>query len=953
MSPLRKIFPLLSTAFFAASLALVDARAQTLTTIARFNGANGELPYAGLSKGPDGNFYGVTHGGGPTGWGVIYRVTPGGLINVITNFSVQSDFLPEFGPTSGLLAASDGYLYLAARVDFDSNAIAQTTVIRKIGLNGNGTVDRLAVLSRNSWENYDQYAFGPLFEGGDGKFYGFSTYGWRKFNATGEYSGSIFSMSAAGDVQTLFRFVAGDPDLPNTDTGVEPNTLVKAKDGNFYGTIRRAPGGSEHGAIFKFLTNGTTNSYSVLFEFNGTNGSYPNSFMQASDGNFYGTTHYGGSGYDQDSSDGYQSPGFGTVFKITPGGQHTVLAEFKGTNGAYPFRYNGPGSPEAGALVEGPDGSLYGTTLSGGLNHFNSTYGGEGTVFRVTRDGVLTTVADFGTNAGDFPESGVIFGDDGHLYGTTSAGGTNNPNYGLSAIQPTAGHGTVFRVSLADAPPGPTNNPTVSGFVPSSGPVGTAVSIIGGNLTGATAVKFNNVSALFNVAGATQISATVPVGATTGKISVTTPAGSVTSSSDFTVTVAAKTNQTITFAPLADQLFATNRTFALVASNSSGLPVGFFSANSNVVVVSNTTAIIKALGTVAITATNAGDGNFNPASASQTVSIKGGQTITFNALSNQMYGPDKAFALVASNSSGLPVSFASSDSNVVVISNATAIIKSAGGPVTITATNVGNAAFLPGGATRTVIIAKANQTIPAFAAVTNRSFGALHTLTNTVSSAGLPVSFSVTNGVLSNNTVRVTNVGKVTIVASQSGNANFSPAASLTNTFNATKANQTITFNPPATNTFAPEAVIALSASNSSGLPVTYSSANSKVLLISNNTAIIKGAGTAAISAANAGDANYNPAKVTKPVKVNKATQTISFNLPATVAFTNNGVIPLGGTSSSGLAVRYKSSNTKVLSISGTNAVMKGKGTATITASQSGNANYLAASNVVRSITVQ
>jgi IPT/TIG domain len=78
--------------------------------------------------------------------------------------------------------------------------------------------------------------------------------------------------------------------------------------------------------------------------------------------------------------------------------------------------------------------------------------------------------------------------------------------------------------------------PTISSFSPLSGPVGTVVSIYGTNFTGATAVKFAGTSAGFAVNSSTKITATVPTGASTGKISVTTPAGSVWSAKTFTVT---------------------------------------------------------------------------------------------------------------------------------------------------------------------------------------------------------------------------------------------------------------------------------------------------------------------------------------------------------------------------------------------------------------------------------
>jgi IPT/TIG domain len=88
--------------------------------------------------------------------------------------------------------------------------------------------------------------------------------------------------------------------------------------------------------------------------------------------------------------------------------------------------------------------------------------------------------------------------------------------------------------------------PTITSFMPTSGPVGTIVKITGTNFTGATSVTFNNVAATFTVNSATQITATVPATATTGKIKVTTPNGSATSATNFVVGVVTKHSRSVT-----------------------------------------------------------------------------------------------------------------------------------------------------------------------------------------------------------------------------------------------------------------------------------------------------------------------------------------------------------------------------------------------------------------------
>jgi uncharacterized repeat protein (TIGR03803 family) len=149
-----------------------------------------------------------------------------------------------------------------------------------------------------------------------------------------------------------------------------------------------------------------------LVEFSGANGENPaGGLVQGTNGNFYGTTSIGG---NLSLNAGY---GFGTVFKMTPGGALTTLVSFNLTNG-----YN----PTA-ALVQGSDGNFYGTTTGGGA-------GVGGTVFKMTPAGVLTTLVSFNGANGSQPSAGLVQGSDGNFYGTAEYGGAN-------------GLGTVFQVT--------------------------------------------------------------------------------------------------------------------------------------------------------------------------------------------------------------------------------------------------------------------------------------------------------------------------------------------------------------------------------------------------------------------------------------------------------------------------------------------------------------------------
>jgi uncharacterized repeat protein (TIGR03803 family) len=190
--------------------------------------------------------------------------------------------------------------------------------------------------------------------------------------------------------------------------------LVQGSNGNFYG-MTSGGGTNGDGTVFRISSAG---NLTTLYQFGGlpTDGRDPYGarLVQGSDGYFYGAAHNGGTN------------DVGTVFKITSQGTLTTLWQFgnDATNGQYP----------AGGLVQASDGYFYGTTYEGGTN-------GDGTVFRITTNGTLTTLWQFGgnpTNGQNPYAAGLVQGSDGNFYGTTIQGGTNN-------------YGTVFRITTNGA----------------------------------------------------------------------------------------------------------------------------------------------------------------------------------------------------------------------------------------------------------------------------------------------------------------------------------------------------------------------------------------------------------------------------------------------------------------------------------------------------------------------
>jgi len=193
----------------------------------------------------------------------------------------------------------------------------------------------------------------------------------------------------------------------------------------------------------------------------------------------------------------------------------------------------------------------------------------------------------------------------------------------------------------------------------------------------------------------------------------------------------------------------------------------------------------------------------------------------------------------------------------------------------------------------------------------------------------------------------------VTLTASQSGNANFIAAPSLSQSVIIATGSQTIRFGSLGGATYG-AAPIALSATSSAGLPVSFSSSATNIASISGNTLTINSAGSVKITATQSGNSFWAAAKpITQTLVIAKAPQSISFSIPPSIPFTNGGLIPLTGMASSGFPVSYKSGNPKVLTIAGTNCLITGRGTTTVVATQAGGANYLPAPVVTNTVNVQ
>jgi len=232
----------------------------------------------------------------------------------------------------------------------------------------------------------------------DGNLYGTTS---AVLGGTGN-CGTFFRLTPAGALTTLQSFDCTDGSWPFAP-------LVLGADGNFYGTTIYG-GANGDGTIFRMSPTGTL---TTLHDFDSTDGSdVLSGLVLGADGNFYGTTAGGGAN------------GYGTVFRMTPAGSFTTLHNFAGGSGDGAYPYSG--------LVQGSNGSLYGTTDAGGSSSLCSN--GCGTIFKITSRGVLSTLHEFKLWDGASPDGTLVEGTDGNFYGTAFSGGVG-------------GYGTVFRLT--------------------------------------------------------------------------------------------------------------------------------------------------------------------------------------------------------------------------------------------------------------------------------------------------------------------------------------------------------------------------------------------------------------------------------------------------------------------------------------------------------------------------
>lgn len=533
---------------FMTIISAVPSLAQiTPNVLYGFQGGQADVdqPQGPVAQGRDGNIYGIGTNGTSNFRGGVFKITPTGDETLLASF--PSNFAA--GGCLGLVLGLDGNFY-GTCVNGGANNAGLFYRVTPAGV----------VTDLYDFPNLGSIVQGVAVLGENGDFYGV-------------FGNNIYSITTAGVYKTLYTLTAASGNL-------WPSVLNAGGDGNFYGTVADADGFGNQGGIFGISSTGL---FKLIYGFDSSSavGSSPSiGVTMGRHGDLFGTTEEGGTNSN------------GTIYTVTTTGQkatalHNINAETEGANGT-----GGAGQDSLNLILEGADGNLYGANASGGL-------GNEGGIYQLTAKDAFSGFLFGSLNpptAGTNPFGPLMQHTNGFVYGTTISNGPQGADGTffyldigaapfISLVTPvySGAEGTVVEILgqgftsksvvkfggvaatameqtggtfiEAKIPTGALTGditvttgsttlstlsvykikPTLKSFTPSSGPVGTPVTIDGTGLTQASKVTFNGTTASFTVDSDSEITATVPAEATSGKIEITTKGGSAISSTRFTV----------------------------------------------------------------------------------------------------------------------------------------------------------------------------------------------------------------------------------------------------------------------------------------------------------------------------------------------------------------------------------------------------------------------------------
>jgi uncharacterized repeat protein (TIGR03803 family) len=538
-------------AVFIFAGAILPAQAQTPTTLHSFKEGSTDAcePEDNIVQGRDGNIYGVGLGCGTNGTGAVYKISPSGTESVVYNF--MSTWSNCF---SGLTIGSDGNFYgTCFSTPGGNGSIFQVTP-------AGGFTDKHDFTGEYG-DTEPEYA--PI-QGTDGNFYGVT--GDNPYTC-----GNVYQLTSAGVYKNLHTF-------SGSDCG-PASSLFQASDGNLYGTLYNCTLSASLGCVYKISTAGV---FKEIYGFASATGYSPcTGVIQGKDGKLYGATNDGAAN------------GFGNIYKLTTAGVFTDFHDFDqttdascvdnvgrtnvnllqvtdgsfyGVNGAYGPAGGGsiykltsagvftafllPNPPVDGnaplsTLLQNTNGLAYGTTPSGGPTSCSPC---QGTFFSIATGDVAFVnlepterTALVGAKVGMFGQgfsSSSVVKFDGVASTTVTLSGTTY----LTAVVPVGAKTGAVTVTTGSttltSPQTFKVKPKITTFSPSSGPIGTLVTINGSGLIQATSVKFGTVKATtFTVVSDSEVTVDVPSGLAAGAvtISITTSGGTASSSTKFTV----------------------------------------------------------------------------------------------------------------------------------------------------------------------------------------------------------------------------------------------------------------------------------------------------------------------------------------------------------------------------------------------------------------------------------
>lgn len=803
-----------------------------------FNGINGSVPRTTMVH-KDGKLFGFSGDGGANNYGVLFEwdiasniftkkvdltisnrapfsgspIYYGGKFYVSANgiyeWDGASNYIKKFTstvstPTGQMTLYNDKFYGIAGTIIYEWDPV--TNIYTK-------KLDNLAVVvgSQNiqgtlSYENGKFY--GVSYEGGTGGSTG-ALFEWNpttniatkkldfspanganSYSSLTSFAGKLYGMTYLGGTNSDGVIFEWNPETNNytkkidftssKDNGYIPYGSLSFYNGKFYGMT--SFGG-------ELVSNGSLSGHGVVFEWDPVTkintqkkvltfpmGRYPKGHLTHFNGKVYGMTPGGGG-----------ATGGGVIFEWDPStNEYFKRVEFVGIEGAGPY----------GSLTL-VDGKLYGMAGRGANN--------KGVIFEFNpTTKVYTKKFDFDGTNGASPD-GTLTYHEGKLYGMTARGGLHNGGV-IFELDPTTG---IF-VKKVDI------NPTTAGFPqgsltyyqnkfygmtnygglvsdgvifewdPSTNILLKRIDLIGYTPYGSLTASGNKLYGVTSTGGIHNRGVLFEWDPLTNvhinKISFNLETGGAPYYTQLLETVVQ--DQEITFQSLSPKVYG-DADFTLSASSSSGLPISYLSSNASIVtVVGNIVKIIGA-GTVTITAKQSGSLFFNPATdVTQSLVVnKADQSITFGTLTEKLVN-DASFALSATSSSGLPVTYISSNSAVATLSGNNVTITGAGS-TTITAAQNGNGNYNAAPSVeRILIVNKQSQSIT-FPTIATKTIGdAPFTLTASASS-NLPVSYSTTssNITIANTQVTMLTAGQATIKAIQSGNTVFSSAAEVSQTF--------------------------------------------------------------------------------------------------------------------------------------------------------------------------